>query len=170
MKRSTPVLLALTTVMVLAAGPLLTVAANPSAWEASQVLVYNTGSPFAVALTTGGVTVRSDDASRGKYLFMPAQAINGTANAGLASFSSGTVAVVAGSGATLGDLHASGALLVASVGLALDATGPVIISGPGDPTAVRSGAKGSLYLRTDGGASTSLYVNETGDTTGWVAK
>lgn len=42
-----------------------------------------------------------------------------------------------------------------------------IFSGPGAPTA--TAAKGSLYLRTDGGAGTTLYVNEAG-TNVWVAK
>lgn len=47
--------------------------------------------------------------------------------------------------------------------------GPLIASGTGAPAI--AAPVGSLYLRTDGGAATSLYVKETGtSTTGWVAK
>jgi hypothetical protein len=46
-------------------------------------------------------------------------------------------------------------------------TGPRILQGTGAPS--MAAPKGSLYLRTDGGAGTCLYVNESGSTT-WVAK
>jgi hypothetical protein len=46
-----------------------------------------------------------------------------------------------------------------------------ILGGSGSPESAVAAPVASLYLRTDGGASTSLYVKEsgTGDT-GWVAK
>ncbi len=49
---------------------------------------------------------------------------------------------------------------------------PSIRSGSGSPEGVVAANVGSLYLRTDGGASTSLYVKEANDgvNTGWVAK
>jgi hypothetical protein len=44
-------------------------------------------------------------------------------------------------------------------------------SGTGSPEGVVSAAVGSLYTRTDGGASTTLYVKESGSgNTGWVVK
>lgn len=44
-------------------------------------------------------------------------------------------------------------------------------SGSGSPEGVLTGAVGALYTRTDGGASTTLYVKESGTgNTGWVAK
>ena len=44
-------------------------------------------------------------------------------------------------------------------------------SGSGSPESVVTAPVGSLYTRTDGGASTTLYVKETGTgSTGWVAK
>jgi len=44
-------------------------------------------------------------------------------------------------------------------------------SGSGSPESVRTAPVGSLYTRTDGGASTTLYVKESGSgNTGWVAK
>lgn len=48
--------------------------------------------------------------------------------------------------------------------------GPVI-KGAGDPEGVVTAAVGALYVRTDGGVDSTLYVKESGvDNTGWVAK
>lgn len=44
-------------------------------------------------------------------------------------------------------------------------------SGTGSPESVKTAPVGSLYTRTDGGASTTLYVKESGaGNTGWIAK
>lgn len=44
-------------------------------------------------------------------------------------------------------------------------------NGTGAPEGVVTANVGSLYLRLDGGASTTLYVKESGtNATGWVAK
>lgn len=46
-----------------------------------------------------------------------------------------------------------------------------ILTGTGTPESAVSASVGSLYLRTDGGAGTTLYVKESGTgNTGWVAK
>jgi len=46
-----------------------------------------------------------------------------------------------------------------------------IIVGAGIPESVVDANVGSLFLRSDGGAGTTLYIKETGTgTTGWVAK
>ena len=46
-----------------------------------------------------------------------------------------------------------------------------ILSGSGTPESNVTAVVGSLYLRTDGGASTTLYVKESGTgNTGWAAK
>ena len=46
-----------------------------------------------------------------------------------------------------------------------------IYTGTGTPESVVTAWIGSLFLRTDGGASTSVYVKESGTgNTGWVAK
>lgn len=43
--------------------------------------------------------------------------------------------------------------------------------GEGDPEGVVSAPVGTAYLRSDGGADTTLYVKESGTgSTGWVAK
>lgn len=49
---------------------------------------------------------------------------------------------------------------------------PVALTGTGSPQSKRPAPVGSLYLRTDGGTLTTLYVKETGGNTsaGWVAK
>lgn len=46
-----------------------------------------------------------------------------------------------------------------------------IVSGNGTPEGAITASVGSLYMRTDGGANTTLYVKESGTgNTGWVAK
>jgi len=47
-----------------------------------------------------------------------------------------------------------------------------IVNGFGSPENVIVASIGSLYLRADGGANTSLYVKESGNdlATGWIAK
>jgi len=46
-----------------------------------------------------------------------------------------------------------------------------ILSGSGTPEAAVTAVIGSMYVRTDGGANTTLYVKESGTgNTGWVAK
>lgn len=50
-------------------------------------------------------------------------------------------------------------------------SGSRIYSGKGTPEGTLNGNVGDLYLRTDGGTSTTLYVKETGTgLTGWIAK
>ena len=49
--------------------------------------------------------------------------------------------------------------------------GVLILSGAGDPNGAALAPVGSLYLRSDGGAGTTLYVKESGTgSSGWVAK
>jgi len=59
-----------------------------------------------------------------------------------------------------------------STGIRLRSSGgAAIFSGTGTPEAAVTAPIGSLYLRTDGGAGTTLYVKESGTgNTGWVAK
>ena len=47
-----------------------------------------------------------------------------------------------------------------------------VFVGAGTPEAVVVADKGSIYLRTDGGASTSIYIKtaDAGLATGWTAK
>ena len=53
----------------------------------------------------------------------------------------------------------------------LGSGGPTITTGTGSPESAVSAPVGSLYTRTDGSTSTTLYVKESGTgNTGWVAK
>jgi hypothetical protein len=55
-------------------------------------------------------------------------------------------------------------------GLVLDG-GIVVTTGVNSPGGVLSAPVGSLYLRSNGGANSTLYVKESGtDASGWVAK
>lgn len=46
-----------------------------------------------------------------------------------------------------------------------------LLRGDGSPEGVVTAPVGTLYLRDDGGAGTSMYVKESGaGNTGWVAK
>ncbi len=46
-----------------------------------------------------------------------------------------------------------------------------VLSGTGSPNSVVAAPQGSIFLRTDGGIGTTLYVKETGSgNTGWTAK
>ena len=55
---------------------------------------------------------------------------------------------------------------------ALTISGISITVGVGDPTGVISATQGSIYLRTDGSTSTTLYVKTSGGSgsSGWTAK
>lgn len=50
-------------------------------------------------------------------------------------------------------------------------TGPQIITGTGTPEGAVTAPIGSMFMRSDGGAATSLYIKESGTgNTGWVGK
>ena len=58
----------------------------------------------------------------------------------------------------------------ATGGLEMGSSGPRIMSGSGTPESVVTAPVGSLWLRTNGGAGTTLYVKESGSgNTGWRA-
>lgn len=73
------------------------------------------------------------------------------------------------SGGTLVSGTASASVTIPSVATAV---GIMLLKGVGDPTNRVIANVGTLYERTDGGASTSLYVKESGNGTsaGWTAK
>lgn len=71
-----------------------------------------------------------------------------------------------GLGATEGEIYLNDGTSVAGTFL-----GPQIMAGNGSPEGAFTGRVGSLFMRADGGAGTSLYVKESGTgNTGWVAK
>lgn len=85
---------------------------------------------------------------------------------------------------TLGNAYGSGMQLEPLPYGGVGVTGPLTMhaigsttvltqmyAGAGSPLSVVAAPQGSLYVRTDGGASTTLYVKESGaDASGWVAK
>lgn len=75
---------------------------------------------------------------------------------------------------SLQDMSVVGAFLLGAVAAATGLTfsnGIKILTGAGTPEAAVVAPIGSIFLRTNGGAATSLYVKETGaGNTGWVGK
>jgi hypothetical protein len=50
-------------------------------------------------------------------------------------------------------------------------TGPLIKSGSGTPEGAVTAPVGSMFLRTNGGAGTTLYIKESGaGNVGWIGK
>lgn len=77
---------------------------------------------------------------------------------------------VNGGGNNAATLSAAGVLSIRST-LSVSNTAAVIRSGTGTPEAVVTAPVGSMFLRTDGGAGTTLYIKESGaGNTGWVGK
>jgi len=61
-----------------------------------------------------------------------------------------------------GNVHITGVLRIGTI---------TITTGTGSPEGVVTATVGSQFMRTDGGANTTLYVKESGTgNTGWVAK
>jgi len=74
-----------------------------------------------------------------------------------------------GTFATNGAISAGAATFAGAV--SVSGTAATFTSGTGSPESVKTAPVGSLYTRTDGGASTTLYVKESGaGNTGWIAK
>jgi len=89
----------------------------------------------------------------------------GTSNTGLWYWRNGT-----GAANERMRLEATGNLVVAGA-VSVSGTAATFTSGTGSPESVKTAPVGSLYTRTDGGASTTLYVKESGaGNTGWIAK
>ena len=59
---------------------------------------------------------------------------------------------------------------VTSTGRFVFANGTEIMSGTGSPEGVITAPSGSMFLRTDGAATTTLYIKTGAGNTGWVAK
>jgi hypothetical protein len=88
---------------------------------------------------------------------------------------SGAVDFLKADGTTVGmtwDAAAQAFVVSGSGGVRLgSASGPLVLPGSGTPEGAVSAPVGSLFLRTDGGAGTSLYVKQSGSgNTGWVGK
>lgn len=94
-------------------------------------------------------------------------------NVALSSLSSGKTLVLAATtgGVVTSTINGVEKLRVNANGAYPGGTTSFITQGSGTPEGNVTAPVGSLYLRTDGGAGTSLYVKESGSgTTGWVGK
>lgn len=99
-----------------------------------------------------------------------------TALAGGSEVSVSTGAYVLCEGINFGGTGVGGAIGISTVSgkpivFSSGASQILILIGTGSPEGVKTAPIGSLYLRTDGGANTTLYVKQSGTgNTGWVAK
>jgi len=83
--------------------------------------------------------------------------------------SSGAGALVLQGGISAGNTGSAASYFGGAV--SVSGTAATFTSGTGSPESVKTAPVGSLYTRTDGGASTTLYVKESGaGNTGWIAK
>jgi hypothetical protein len=65
----------------------------------------------------------------------------------------------------------TGSISATTIPTAINALAGKIRWGAGTPEGAVSAAVGTLFLRTDGGSNTTLYIKESGaGNTGWVAK
>lgn len=88
----------------------------------------------------------------------------------LRTSTTGSIYMEVGPGAYKATISSSSLTLATGVALTLPG-GPTVKTGTGTPESAVTAPVGSLFLRTDGGASTTLYVKESGSgNTGWVAK
>lgn len=69
---------------------------------------------------------------------------------------------------TIAEIFAVGTTSVASP--ITFTSGVQILTGTGDPTSVVQAPQGSIFLRTDGGAATTLYVKTGALIANWTAK
>jgi hypothetical protein len=77
----------------------------------------------------------------------------------------------ASSGQFYSELRVYGGFGTTSGAVVQWSNGPAIYAGKGSPESVVTAEIGSMFLRHDGGAATSMYIKESGTgNTGWVAK
>lgn len=128
-----------------------------------------------------GTTAATIDA-KGGYLWTGAESsdlaspsISNRSGVGININSGAQINGIFGSGSTFGFRTTAAGSNVFQVNgngsLQFATTGPIILAGSGTPESSVTAVVGSLYLRTNGGAGTTLYVKESGSgNTGWVAK
>jgi len=103
-----------------------------------------------------GLTLLGNKVFQGAVSMLSTFSLTGAGTAASTWAVTGLVSSLLGTATTAGGAKA----------LNLGASGPHIYVGSGVPTI--SAVQGSLYMRTDGGASTELYVNRDGATS-WKA-
>ena len=133
---------------------------------AGLLVSSNAGTGPYIQLATGGVGrwdfFRNDESESGSNAGSNLQ-INRLSDAG--GLIGTPIKITRSTGKiTLGDVGTA-------AGIEFGSSGPRIMVGTGSPESVVTAPVGSLWLRTNGGASTTLYVKESGTgNTGWIAK
>lgn len=90
---------------------------------------------------------------------------------GVSGQSSGVVEVAQFDGTVTARVYEYGAIAAPFLIVGSDESGAFISRGAGTPEGAVNGVPGALFLRTDGGATTTLYVKTSGTgNTGWTAK
>lgn len=140
-----------------------------SAQVIARVALGTKAAPTAVTTSTlmGGFAVRgygSTQFTTGARAYMIAWAAENWTDA-----ANGTYWTIATT--PIGSAGAVERIRIMDNGHILLNSGPRIVTGAGTPEAAVTANVGSLFLRTDGGAGTTLYVKESGvGNTGWIGK
>lgn len=148
----------------------------------ATAVAVNTGTGHFTVATTGAgdIILNSDDTvliDADGVLELNSSAgnisVGNDAVAQTANFNTGAAVKVTNIGSTNTTsstvINAGSGLITMVGGIALNsAAGPQILAGAGDPNGLVTAPKGSLWMRTDGGASTRLYSNSN-SITAWAA-
>ena len=137
-----------------------------------SVTLYEDAAIRFITQSGGNCAIRGDDTGDSNTSILRFEQSDGTRDGyvGVGTGSNRDVHVYADADSVI--LYDGGAVKFAttSQGVQLN-SGPEWISGTGTPEGAVTASVGSLFSRTDGGASTTLYVKESGSgNTGWVAK
>jgi len=97
---------------------------------------------------------------------------NGSSASGTtAGAAGGSINTIANGNRAGGYINTSAGASAAGGSIDISNSGIIIKTGTGSPETVVTAVVGSLFLRTDGGANTTLYIKESGTgNTGWIAK
>ena len=133
-------------------------ATNKLAVNSSAVLFNNIGTDIQVKLNKNAA------ANSGSFLFQTG--FSGRAEIGLTGDDDFHFKVSAD-----GSTYIEALTLNKTTGAMTVAGGAIIMAGTGTPEGSKNAPVGSIFLRIDGGASTTLYVKQSGTgNTGWVGK
>jgi hypothetical protein len=139
----------------------ITAALSGNATTATTATFCTSGMPDDTSTTMNARIIRNGNSST----------LNDGMFIGYGNTGAGVTRIYGGGGTTNSvDVDSGGNLTVAGR-LSVSGTTATIRAGTGTPESVVTANVGSIYLRTDGGAGTTLYIKESGaGNTGWVAK
>ena len=112
---------------------------------------------------------KTNTSSQRAYIGTADQVVSGGTIADFAIDATSGNLVLSTAQTTRATISSTGATFAGAV--SVSGTAATWTSGTSSPESVKTAPVGSLYTRTDGGASTTLYVKESGaGNTGWIAK